>query len=198
MPGRPQVLLRGDDGVRAQLPPPGRDAARLEDHDRVPRVLTRVVASVPHTRRLFVAASHCSPRTPPARRPLLPPVRLPAPKGHPTVSIQLGVSARARPNTPPNHVCTRKKPRVFGPHGDAPSVSLLPVPSNRRVLPLFPCSLCPGLLLAPGGTTGFPAKSVYPRFSAFASPPGIFPPKLSNTANLRWSSAFPRDDVKRR
>jgi len=58
---RPEVLLRGDDRVRAQLPTSGGVAAGLEDHDRMPNVLTRVVASIPRGLhlRLFVAASHC-------------------------------------------------------------------------------------------------------------------------------------------
>lgn len=57
--GRQEVLLRGDDRVRAQLPPPRSVAAGLEDHDRMPHILTRVVASIPCRLRLFVVASHC-------------------------------------------------------------------------------------------------------------------------------------------
>jgi len=73
---RPEVLLRGDDRVRAQLSTFGSVAAGLEDRDRMPDVLTRVVASIPRRLhlRLFVVASHCSFTPSTVRR--LPRVRL--------------------------------------------------------------------------------------------------------------------------
>lgn len=73
---RSEVLLRGDDCVRAQLSTSRSVAAGLEDHDRMPHILTRVVASIARRLRLFVVASHCLLTPSTLRRRLLPCVDL--------------------------------------------------------------------------------------------------------------------------